>query len=252
MANETPRLEPALLTAAMMLEWRRNRGQLDAVEAPRSVLLTHQLSLFRALTPRFRSRAMRGIFPELRPLPRANGRVGIAGNIGVGGPATAMAVEELAAIGVSRIVAVDVAGSIEAALTSGSVVVATEAWCGDGTSPHYAFGESIVQPANRLAITVSDALTAAGIEATGVTVWSTDAPFRETASGVERWHAAGAALVDMETAALYASSAALGVEAAAILVVADELATGWQPPTDMAAIQATLRRIAAVVSGSLV
>jgi purine-nucleoside phosphorylase len=48
----------------------------------------------------------------------------------------------------------------------------------------------------------------------------------------------------METSALFASARALGVEAAALLVIADELSAGWRAPADMRAIEATLQRVA--------
>lgn len=244
MANETGRLEPALLTAARMLEWRRSRGQLGGGSAPEAVILTHQESLFRALGTRFWPRTPRGLFPKLRPLRGGQGRLAIAGGIGIGGPATALAVEELAATGVRRIMAIDVAGSIDARFRSGQVALASEALCGDGTSAHYAFGASRVRPNASIAERLAQALAEGGVRVEEGIVWSTDAPYRETAPEIERWRGRGAGLVDMETATLYATTAALGIEAAAILVVGDELFQGWRPPEDMQRIQAMLRRIA--------
>jgi uridine phosphorylase len=250
MSEDAHRLEPALMTADALFEWRRTRGQSIDLP-PADVILTHQLSLFRFLTPRFRSRALRGFLPELRPLPRVSGRVAVAGNFGVGGAAAAMTIEELAAAGVRRVVAIDVAAAVAPGFASGEPVLARTAVCGDGTSRHYAFGAETVYPDEELLQRVAVALEGENVQPKEATVWSTDAPFRETAAAVQSWRDAGAALVDMETAALYAAAAALGVAAAAILVVADELIDGWRPPADMSAVQAALRRSAAAAIRSL-
>ena len=92
-------LQPGLLTARKMLEWRRNTGRMGRIRVPDSVILTHQASLFKALTPRLRGSRQRGLFCELYVLSARGGRLGIAGNFGVGGPPTAIAVEELASVG---------------------------------------------------------------------------------------------------------------------------------------------------------
>jgi uridine phosphorylase len=238
------------MTAAGLFEWRRRRGQ-SITFPPTDVILTHQLSLFRSLTPRLRGRALRGFFPELRLLSRASGRVAVAGNFGVGGPATAMTIEELAAAGVRRVVAIDVAAAIAPGFVSGEPVLARAAICGDGTSRHYALGAETVYPDEALFQRIAGALQGESVQPKKATLWSTDAPFRETAVDVQRWRDRDAALVDMETAALYASAAALGVAAVAVLVVADDLIEGWRPPSDLSAVQAALWRSAAAAIRSL-
>jgi uridine phosphorylase len=212
---------------------------------PERLVLTHQTSLFRSLAPRWRTRSLKGLSAELRHVPVASGRLA-AGKLGVGAPATAILLEELAVLGVKEIVAIDVAGSIDARLRSGSIVLAEAAICGDGTSPHYVPGEAQVVVDAGLATRLADAFKDADVALARGSVWSTDAPFRETPSLLETMRGSGASLVDMETAALYAAGNALGIATAAVLVVADETFEEWQPPADMHLVQAQLARAATV------
>lgn len=169
----------------------------------------------------------------------------------IGAPATAMLVDELAVRGVRRIISVDLCASISPEVPSAAVVLIESACCGDGTSPHYAPGRETVEPDDALIESLRMALTSAGIKFVGGRVWSTDAPYRETPSLLQRAREAGAEGIDMETSALFAAGAAAGVSCAALLVTADQLLDTWQPPSDMGAVNATLRRVAGVALGVL-
>jgi uridine phosphorylase len=239
--NDYPVLQPGLLTAQKMLTWRRNTGRMDRIRAPEGVILTHQASLFRALTPRLRGGKQRGLFCELYVLGGNGGRLGLAGNFGVGGPPTAVVLEELAEIGVREIVCVDLAASLYAAVPSGTIVLVSDAVCADGTSQHYLPGEEAVEVSPDLSGRLASMLANRDIGFTAGRVWSTDAPYRETASEVLKYRANDAVLVDMETAAFLAAGIALGIETASLLVAADTLFDNWQPPPDGKRIQDALR-----------
>ncbi|MGE0059885.1 MAG: phosphorylase [Dehalococcoidia bacterium] len=246
-------LEHSLLTARGLIAWRG--GAPAAV--PESVILTHQESLVRALAPRFRTGRIAGLFPQLRVLPGTGGRAALAGRIGLGGPATAMAVEELAAAGVQRIVMVDVAASINDGLAEGDLLVVEDAVAADGTSRHYlplgtelTSGDAGLFARLLAALQHFDRARDQKLTSHG-RVASTDAPFRETATLLESFRDQKAGLVDMETAALFASAAALGVEAASLLVVGDRLLDAWHPPVHRRALQARLVEVADVAKGVL-
>ncbi|HLG11663.1 MAG TPA: hypothetical protein VI876_07885 [Dehalococcoidia bacterium] len=237
--DKLPVLQPGLLTARKMLDWRRATGRMDRIRAPRGVILTHQASLFRALTPRLSGGKQKGLFCDLHVV--GGGRLGIAGNFGVGGPPTAVVVEELAAIGVQAIVSVDLAASLYAEVPSGTIVLVSDAVCEDGTSKHYVPGAAEVEVADELSGRLAATLANRDIGFTAGRVWSTDAPYRETAPEVLKYRSRDAVLVDMETAAFLAAGSALGVETASLLVAADTLFDDWQPPADGKRIQIALR-----------
>lgn len=250
-ADETPELQPGLLTARRMLEWRRHTGRLKRIRAPECVILTHQASLFRSLAPRFGGGKQSGLFCDLRVLGARHGRLGIAGNFGIGGAVTAAVVEELAEVGVREIVAVDLAASLYAEVASGTIVLVSDAAIGDGTAPHYLPNTSEVEVSDHLSGRLASALASRDIGFSAGRVWSTDAVYRETAAEVRKYRAADSVLVDMESAAFLAAGAALGIETASLLIAADTLYDNWQPPADGERVQAALRVAARAARESL-
>jgi purine-nucleoside phosphorylase len=112
-----------------------------------------------------------------------------------------------------------------------------------------------VLPDYALTQRLSERLQAAGIAfstfSTGAVV-STDAVYRETPSMLESARDQGAIAVDMETACVLAVAAATGIEAAAVLVMADDLHDAWRPPADITVVQAQLRHLLDAVAACLV
>ncbi len=242
--NEIPEIQPGLLTARRMLEWRRSTGRMDRIRVPERVILTHQASLFRALAPKFGHGKQHGLLCDLRVLRVKHGPLGIAASFGLGGPMTAAVIEELVEAGVREVVAVDVAASLYAEVPSGTIVLVSDAAIGDGTAPHYLPNTSEAEVSGDLSGRLASALASRDIGFTAGRVWSTDAVYRETAAEVRKYRGSDAVLVDMESAAFLAAGAALGVDTASLLVAADTLYDEWQPPTDGRRVQAALRTAA--------
>jgi uridine phosphorylase len=180
----------------------------------------------------------------------ADGALLLAGVRGIGAPATAVAIEEMAAAGVRRLVAVDVAASLVADVPSGSIVLVGSAIACDGTSPHYT-AERLIHADRVLSARLRESLIAAGVAFAEAAAWSTDAVYRETPREIDEARREGAGLADMETACVFAVSSALGLEAAALLVAADELRDGWRPPADTRHVQAQVRRALTIATACL-
>ena len=239
---ERPSLEPGLLSAADVIAWRAQKANAPVSRLPDAAILTHQTSLLGRRHAWSRDALAKLLSFDVRRLGGRQRAVLLAGCRGVGAPATAVAVEELAAVGLRRLIAIDVAGSLDPALQSSSVVLIDAAMADDGTSPHYT-ADTRVHPNESLTAALAKALNGAGMPFTSGVVWSTDAVYRETPSLIHHARSDGAALVDMETASVLAVASRLGIEAAALLVVADELSGGWRPPDDMKAVETQLKRV---------
>jgi uridine phosphorylase len=225
-----------LLTAERVLAWRAARSKRPRAELPEAALLSHQTLLLTQRRPWQRRRGIEGFSFDAEPL---GDQLTLAIVRGVGAPATAVAIEELAASGVRKLVAIDVGGSIDQGVRSGSLVLLNGAIAGDGTSPHYT-PDHIVEADEELTRHLGEHLGKDGVAFTSGRAWSTDAVYRERPSQLEAARREGALIADMESACVLAVASALGMAAAVVLVAADELHDEWQSPADMALIQASL------------
>jgi uridine phosphorylase len=156
-------------------------------------------------------------------------RVGIA-RVRTGAPAAAIDLEYAIAWGVRRFIVVGTAGSLQASLAIGELVVCDRAIRDEGTSRHYAEPGRYAFPSRQLTGGLVEALERRGSPHRCGTTWTTDAPFRETRTDVRGYRAEGVAVVDMEAAALFSVARYREVEIAAAFVVSDSLAAdSWQP-----------------------
>jgi uridine phosphorylase len=179
-----------------------------------------------------------GEFPG-NPLPYAHelamghANVGVIARCGWGGPQTAILVEELAYIGVTKIIGIGAVGSIDPAIPKGSQVVAQVALTSDGTSKAYTDAPELKGDAQlcSLSLAAGEKLSTAVRMVCAVT---TDALYRETEAEVEAWRKQGAQVVNMETSALYAVSATCGISSVWLGHVSDCLGgREWEEWTDI-------------------
>jgi len=144
-----------------------------------------------------------------------------------GAPAATMLMESLLASGATSVVMVGEAGAIAASCRIGDVVVPTWGLREEGTSYHYLPADVTCRPAPDLLDWLRRAL-APGAKWLEGGVWTTDAPFRETADKVRRYSAQGVLAVEMECTALMSVAMYRAVPFAAVLVITDELhGDGW-------------------------
>ena len=218
-----------LLHPRDVLAARWAHGKRPGITPPQGVILCYQADWVRSAVPRWRTRRVRGFGADLRLLGRTQGRVAVASAFGVGAPAAVALLEELAAFGVRRFVSLGVAGGLRLDLQVGDLVVAERALRDEGTSDHYlAEGEAAVASAG-LTRQLAEALRRAGHAFLLAATATTDAPYRTTRAGVERWMRAGAVAVEMEAAGLFAAARRRGVEVAAACCIADAVSSdGWR------------------------
>ncbi|HIS18587.1 MAG TPA: uridine phosphorylase [Candidatus Coprovivens excrementavium] len=149
---------------------------------------------------------------------------------GMGGPSTAIAVEELAAIGVENLIRVGTSGGMQLDVDAGDLVIAQAAIRQEGTSKEYAPVEfpavaniDLVNALKKAADELSYP-NHVGIVHCKDSFYGQHDPERmpvsyELENKWEAWIKAGALCSEMETAALYTVSSVLRIKAAAILLV---------------------------------
>lgn len=150
---------------------------------------------------------------------------------GIGCPSTAIAVEELAAIGADTFIRVGTAGGMQPDLALGDLVVATAAVRDEGTSQQYmplaypAVADPDVTLALRDAAVVGQSTVRLGIVHSKDSFYSQHHPQRMPIADklAQRWRAwilGGVLCSEMEAATLFVVSRVLGKRAGAILLVA--------------------------------
>ncbi len=144
----------------------------------------------------------------------------------VGAPMAAMTLEKLIALGAESIIMCGWCGSLDRELKIGDCLLGGTAYCGEGTSRYYGGGDA-VQPSLSLIARLQDTIA----EGVPGSVWSTDAPYRESrtmfAALVEKYQIMG---VDMEYSALCSVARFRKVDFSAVFLVSDELwADKWKP-----------------------
>jgi uridine phosphorylase len=159
---------------------------------------------------------------------------------GMGGPSAALVLADLAELGVRRAVRVGTCIGLDASVGLGDLLLVGSALAagGSATSHGAALGEA-VGPDPDLSADLREAL---GEEAALVTIASLDA-YPPEPSSVE-----GAVAADLQTAGLFARARELGVELAALLIVAE---TSAGEPIDKERLEQFERRAGRVAAAAL-
>jgi uridine phosphorylase len=179
--------------------------------------------------------------------PAANPRCGIVART-IGGPFTVLVAEQMAASGMEAVVGLASAGRIGTDLPLPGIVVADEAVRDEGTSLHYLPPSETVAADLGLSDKLAKAVEHVGLPVRRGLVWTTDAPYRETASQMERWARRGVLAVEMQAASLFAFGRRKGVSTALVAHVTNAVDQEGEPfhkgPED-----ADERLLAAIVKG---
>jgi uridine phosphorylase len=141
----------------------------------------------------------------------------------LGAPQAVMGMEKLIVLGARRIWALGWCGSLQPDLRVGDLIVPTDAVSEEGTSKHYPIGGKKPASDEELNRLLSRALAGEGRSFRMGTVWTTDAPYRETPLKVKTYREKSVLGVEMEMSALMTLAVYRSVRIAALLVVSDEL-----------------------------
>jgi uridine phosphorylase len=129
----------------------------------------------------------------------------------IGGPYAVLVAEQLAASGARVILGLSSAGQVSPGLRIPSLVVPARALRDEGTSYHYLPAAESVKGDEGLAADLQEELSGLGLPVVTGTVWTTDAPYRETAQQLEEHARKGILAVEMQAASLFAFGAARGM-----------------------------------------
>ena len=208
---------------------------------------------FRTLRRMLRAKSMK--WNDRLCVGRAGDRPVAVTRTPIGAPATAITMEETAALGARAFLAFGACGSLVPRLKIGDVVVPTFAHPDEGTSRHYGRPARPI-PDTALKEALVRACNARSIPCTTGGTWTMDAVYRETFSKARALAARGVVAVDMEASAIWTVARHRGLRIASLFVVSDELGgDGWNPgfrhPAFLKGKKAALRVIVDVLAGNV-
>jgi uridine phosphorylase len=224
--------EEAIFGPADFAAYLRRTGALDGYRPPAGVVLCYQRSLYDHVlrAEGLEAPARRAPLLRVLPLPSTGGRIGLLGQFGIGAPAAAAAVEDLAAMGTSVFVSVGSAGSLQRDLNVGGLVLCESAIRDEGVSHHYLPAGKLATATRGLTAALAAGLQRAGAAFRAGTSWTIDTPYRETVAEARQYQAEGVLCVEMEAAALFAVAEVRGLRMASAFVMSDSLADlVWNP-----------------------
>ncbi len=221
--------EKAVIEPSRFLDYLKSRGKHPAFPPPQGIILCYQRRLLDYILAHHQTTK-----PEhelgVHLLDETAGRIGILGGFGIGAPAAAVLLEEFIALGVPQFLSVGTAGSLQAQIGIGDLVVCDRAIRDEGVSHHYLTLGKYAEASPPLTARLAAVLTAGGHAFTRGTSWTIDAPYRETRAEVRQYQSEGVACVEMEAAALFAVAEYRGVEVGAMFTMTDSLASlEWHP-----------------------
>jgi uridine phosphorylase len=152
-----------------------------------------------------------------------NGRPLTVFHPGVGAPLAAGFLEEVIALGCSKIVACGSCGVLDSNLAVGHIIVPTSAVRDEGTSYHYLPPSREVAASEVATAAVKRTLNAHNITYTEGKTWTTDAIYRETPEKIALRRSEGCIAVEMEAAAFFAVAQFRGAQMGQILYGGDDV-----------------------------
>lgn len=143
----------------------------------------------------------------------------------VGASFAVLVAEELFEAGCQLLVSVTSAGQIASHHGSPPYFILIEhAWRDEGTSYHYLPPADLASLYPELRRRLDPLLAAPSVRVYPGSSWTTDAPFRETATAIAFYRQQGVAAVEMEAAALYAFAQARGKPVVCLAHVTNQMA----------------------------
>lgn len=212
--------EPAILQAEMIVRWKKERGFYNFKALPKKAIITTT----RAISPGVFHKKISGL--GCRAFIKENYLH--CNGLNTGAHGLVMLLEELRALGVQEFIFLGLSGAIAEGISPGDVFCIDQALSGSGITAYY-HPEKMIAPYNKEH--VNNLRTTLNIPF--ATCFSTDAPFRETASLITMIKERGCSLIEMECAAAYAFAQFYHLKVTCLLVAADTLTNGWVPPADM-------------------
>jgi uridine phosphorylase len=220
--------EPSAFTPESLLRESRRQKGLETARVPRTCVLDPDGDIARHLVASGRAHLdpdWACYHTDLQVVEDGEIPYGIIGGA-VGASFAVLVAEELFASGCTLLLSVTSAGQISGDTKPPYFVLIDRALRDEGTSYHYMAPSRYAAADPALLERLEGALSTVGLTIERGPTWTTDAPFRETASVIQTRRNEGILAVEMEAAALYSLANARGRAVIRFAHVTNQLGQG--------------------------
>jgi uridine phosphorylase len=221
--------EPSVFQPEALLREARRQRQLPDVPVPAVCLLDPDGDIVRYLRAAGRAGRHPGwacYHTELDRFELGAREVGIVGRA-VGAPFAVVVAEQLRVSGCELVISMTSAGRV-APPRDAEFILIERAIRDEGTSVHYLPADREALLRQDMAERLASAFRDLPFRVAGGVSWTTDAPYRETQSALDRHAAAGVSCVEMEAAGLYAYAEAKAARVVCVAHLTNEMARGGE------------------------
>jgi uridine phosphorylase len=141
----------------------------------------------------------------------------------IGGPYAVLVAEQMAVSGARLVLGLTSAGRVAHSMPLPGLVVATSAIRDEGTSYHYLEASAAVEAPPGVAKVLESELRGQKLPVVRGTLWTTDAPYRETGQQLAEYAKEGVLAVEMQAASLFAFSKSRGLPVGVVAHVTNEV-----------------------------
>ena len=210
---------PSLISPKKHLEYLKSIGKFPNKAPPKLMLLCYQSSFIKRIKEKYLYEVGDGCFHKLIYL---NNNVALA-DFGVGAPQVCAKVELLSAWGVKKFISIGIAGTLQANVSIGSLVICEKAVRDEGTSYHYETAEEFAYPNPEMLKKLIEVLKHENIKYILGPSWTLDSFYRQTKEEIKHYQEKGILTDEMEASALFTVANYCKVNIAAAFVISDIL-----------------------------
>lgn len=222
--------EDAVFNPKEFMDYRKKNGRGPKKKAPEGMIFCYQKKLMEYIIENHEVTLVDNFYGPVYLINETNGRVGIAGNFGIGSPVAATLLEELIAWGVKRFISIGTAGTLQKEIKIGEIMVCDKSIRDEGTSHHYLKPSKYAYASKEMTQKIKDSLEKLNQKYFVGTSWTIDAPYRETVGEARTYQKEGVSTVEMEASALFAVAQYRNIPLGAIFTISDSLAElKWKP-----------------------
>ena len=226
----------AVVNPDHFLRYESEQGRQPKFDVPKGIIFSYNSKLLKYIVDNHGAEKVDNFFGagDLYLLKDTNKQIGVVANFGIGAPVAVALLEELIAFGVKKFISVGYAGTPQAHINPGDLIVCNRAIRDEGTSYHYLKPSKYAYASEKLTQIIKDTMEADNHKYIVGTSWTIDAPYRATVEEIKKYQKEEVVAIEMEAAALFSVAKVRGVEMGAMFTVSDSLADlKWDPKFHM-------------------